>query len=136
MNQPAIMNANQYALRAALNQIKRWTAIPVNTDELVSFIRQYIHECMEIGLEQDDLRNLFPFVLYVRKTLPPRYYPADKYQSMKLERALTAYLYLDMNQKGFHVTLTRLHSTQSALGISLHCVQNDLANIYEKFNRT
>lgn len=87
---------------------------------------------MDIQLFQEDKRNLFTFVLYARKALPYDWFPEEREKRHALEKAIAAYLYILMKQKGFLVRFSRA-DIESTLGIALHCLpftQNELADAY------
>lgn len=95
-------------------------------------INAYVQECMDIQLFQEDKRNLFTFVLYARKALPYDWFPEEREKRHALEKAIAAYLYILMKQKGFLVRFSRA-DIESTLGIALHCLpftQNELADAY------
>lgn len=129
-----LMNNQEYGLTAVLRRIQRIAAPnkTLNIEDIAEKINEYIQECMDIQLFQEDKRNLFTFVLYAKKALPYSWFPEERENRYALEKALAAYMYVLMKQKGFLVKFSRA-GIESTLGIALHCLpftQNELADAY------
>ena len=129
-----IMDNQTYGRAAVLHRIQNIAAPnkKPSQDDIAEKINAYVQECMDIQLFQEDKRNLFTLVLYARKALPYDWFPEEREKRHALEKAVAAYLYILMKQKGFLVRFSRA-DTESTLGIALHCLpftQNELADAY------
>lgn len=136
MDKNDIMTNQEFGLTAVLYRIRRiiMSNLRLDIKEIAGALNKYARECMEIQVHQEDKRNLFIIVLYPRQAIPYDWFPNEKEQRYALEKALAAYLYILMQQKGFLVKFCGTNP-ESTLGISLHCspfTQNELADAYER----